>query len=437
MKIAIIGAGVSGLTAARLLDRRHEVVVYEADSRPGGHANTVDIQIDDERHAVDTGFMVFNDRTYPHFVALLNELRVPSLPTTMSFSVRCDRTGLEYNGSSLKGLFSQRRNLFRPSFWRMLRDILSFNREAPRGLSPGSSRDQDDDNVTVGEFLRRGRYSREFSEHYLLPMGSAIWSCPTGAFEKFPIRFVVEFYRNHGLLSLRDRPQWRVIDGGSRRYVEAIVRGLRGRLLLSARVESVRRLADGVEIVARGSVDRYDHVVFACHSDQALRMLADPSPVERELLSAFRYETSVALLHVGDGLLPKKLRARACWNYRLTGDPSAGASVTYSLNRLQHIRSRHEINVTLNGEHLVNADDVLARFDYAHPVFSAGRAAAQARHGELIDAQRTSYCGAYWRNGFHEDGVASALAVCQALDWSGRNADRPLSHAGAAWSIAS
>ncbi len=429
MKIAVIGAGVSGMTAAYRLGRQHEVVLFEANNYLGGHVNTVDVELDGEHHAIDTGFIVFNDRTYPHFVAMLDELGVRSRPTTMSFSLRCDRTGLTYNGSSLSGLFTQRRNLVRLRFWRMLRDIVRFNREAPArtALQAGAAE------MMVGEFLERGKYSREFGEHYLLPLGSAIWSCPMSSFDGFPVRFVVEFFRNHGLLAFRDRPTWRVIDGGARSYVEAMMRRFRGTVRAGTSIERVTRRADRVLVVPRGApAVSFDHVVFACHSDQALRILADRSQVENELLRAFPYRRSVALLHTETSMLPRDRRAWASWNYRLPRERSSHATVTYCMNILQNLRSRHVFNVTLNSPEPIDPGKVLGRFVYDHPVFTLGRSAAQARHREMINVNRTSFCGAYWRNGFHEDGLWSALAVCGVLEASKEETEgRAMAHAGA------
>ena len=412
MRIAIIGAGISGLTAAYRLSQHHEITLFEANDYLGGHTHSVDVEFGGERHVIDTGFIVFNDWTYPNFIALLDELRIASLPTSMSFSVRCDRTGLEYNGSSLNGLFAQRLNLFRPSFHRMIRDILRFNREGPELVLSRPA----DDAMTVGEFLREHRYSREFADQYLLPMGAAIWSCPTGTFAEFPIRFIVEFYRNHGLLSVRHRPTWRVIEGGSRTYVAAMVPRFRDRVRLNTPVESVRRTADGVDITARGrTAEHFDHVVFACHSDQALRMLVDPTIIERELLGAFPYERNSAVLHTDESILPRRRLAWASWNYQIPAEPTAHATVSYCMNILQHIRSKHTFCVTLNSDDRIDPARVLGRFEYHHPIFTTRRAIMQARHREVLNVNRTSFCGAYWGNGFHEDGVNSALAVCDAL----------------------
>ena len=412
MRIAIIGAGISGLTVAYRLCQQHEITLFEANDYLGGHTHSVEVDLGSERHVIDTGFIVFNDWTYPNFIALLDELQIASRPTSMSFSVRCDRTGLEYNGSSLNGLFAQRRNLFRPSFHRMLRDVLRFNREGPElVLSPPP-----DDAMTVGEFLSRHRYSREFADQYLLPMGAAIWSCPTGTFAEFPIRFIVEFYRNHGLLSVRHRPTWRVVEGGSRSYVAAMAARFQNRVRLNTPIESVRRQADSVEVAPRGqTAERFDHVVFACHSDQALRMLADPSLTEQELLGAFPYERNSAVLHTDESLLPRRRRAWASWNYQIPSEPAAHATVSYCMNILQHIRSPHTFSVTLNSDARIDPAKVLGRFEYHHPIFTTRRAIMQARHREVLNVNRTSFCGAYWGNGFHEDGVNSALAVCDAL----------------------
>lgn len=416
MKIAIIGAGISGLVAAYRLCSEHDITMFEANDYIGGHTNTVEVELDGERHAIDTGFIVFNDWTYPHFIGLLDELGVASRSTAMSFSVRDDQSGLEYNGHSLNTLFAQRRNLLRPRFYRMLADILRFNREARHLVTKGS------DEVTVGEFLLQHRFSEEFARYYLLPMGAAIWSCPIGTFAQFPIRFIVDFYHNHGLLNVFRRPTWRVVKGGSRAYVHAMTRSFHDRIRLRTPVQSVRRFPNRVGVQPRGGPsESFDHVIFACHSDQALRILGDAATTqEREILSAFPYERNVAVLHTDISLLPRTRRAWASWNYRLNGDDSCPASVTYNMNILQGIRSRHTFCVTLNDESRIAPEKVLGRFEYHHPVFTTRRRSAQARHAELLNANRTSFCGAYWRNGFHEDGVVSALAVVNALrsNWS-------------------
>lgn len=433
MKLAIIGSGIAGLTVAHQLHRSHEITLFEANDYPGGHTHTVDVEVDGVRHAIDTGFIVFNDRTYPQFIKLLAELGVATRPTEMSFSVTDERSGLEYNGGSLNGLFAQRRNLWRPGFYRLLADICRFNRQA-RSMT-GESMEE----ITVGEFLERFGYSRQFARQYLLPMGAAIWSCPLGTFAGFPLRFVAEFCRNHGLLDLWNRPTWQVISGGSRTYVERMLAGFRHRLRLNTPIVSVRRFQDRVEVQPRdGSEQVFDHVVFACHSDQALRILrADATPTERTVLSAFPYERNVAVLHTDTAVLPSRRRAWASWNYRIQRDDSdeSPVDVTYNMNILQGIASRHTFCVTLNPRGNIDTRRVFGEYVYHHPVFTRERAEAQRRHPELCCANRTSYCGAYWRNGFHEDGVVSALAVVEAIQHTARS-DRNLVFANARPAVA-
>lgn len=415
VRIAIIGAGIAGLSAAYDLSPQHEVTILEAGDYIGGHTHTVDVTWEGERHAIDTGFIVFNDRTYPHFVELLGELDVESQPTSMSFSVRSPSEGWEYSGSSLNGLFAQRRNLLRPGFYRMLFDIFRFNRSARSELALDV--DRPTCTTTVGEFLDRGGYSPEFVDNYLLPMGSAIWSCPRGTFRDFPIQFIVEFFDNHGLLSLYDRPTWHVVSGGSRTYVQALLNRLRATVHRSTRVERVRRFADRVEISAANiGTQEFDHVILACHANQALALLDDKTTAEREILTAFPYERSVATLHTDTSLLPRSRRAWASWNYHLSDDSNSGATLTYCMNILQNLQSQHTFCVSLNSERRIAPQKVIAQLVYEHPIFTTQRTVAQARHSELCNANRTSYCGAYWGNGFHEDGVVSAKAVCKAIN---------------------
>jgi len=411
MKIAIIGGGISGLTAAYCLQGRHDITLFEANDYVGGHTNTIDVELDGERHAVDTGFIVFNYQTYPNFTRILSQLGVASQPTAMSFSMKCERTGLEYRGADLNGFFAQRRNLISLRFYRLLKEILRFNRQSLELLQ------SHDEEQTVGEYLARERFSQEFIEQYFLPMGSAIWSCPLGTFEQFPIRFIVEFYLNHGILAIRDRPQWRVICGGSNTYVKALTARFADSICLNTPIASVVRKDAYVEVCTRGGLPEcFDHVIFACHSDQALCLLGDDAnSVERDLLSAFPYESNVAQLHTDASVLPRSRRAWACWNYFAPRDSNEKATVTYNMNLLQSLRSKNTFCVTLNSEDRVNPKKVIRSINYHHPIFTADRAKAQRRHPEVINAQRTSFCGAYWGNGFHEDGVNSALAVCQAL----------------------
>lgn len=410
MRIAVVGSGISGLVSAYLLSTEHDVTVFEANDYIGGHTHTVDVTWQGERHAIDTGFIVCNDRTYPNFLKLLDHLGVARKPTAMSFSVRCDRTNLEYNGTSLNTLFAQRRNLFRPRFYRMLKDIMRFNREALELLKDPNEA------ITVGEYLQRHKYSQEFIGQYLVPMGAAIWSCPPGTFELFPMRFIVEFYHNHGLLSLKNRPQWYVIEGGSWRYVEKLTETFREKIRLCCPVSSVQRYPEHVELVTgNGARGEFDLVIFACHSDQALSLLKDPSRIERELLSEFPYQENTAVLHTDPSVLPKSKKAWASWNYHLSKDVAKAATVTYNMNILQSLRSKHVFNVTLNETDRIDPARIIQTMTYHHPIYTVNRANAQARHKELIQHNRTSFCGAYWGNGFHEDGVNSALAVCQAF----------------------
>lgn len=411
MRIAVIGSGVSGLTAARGLHRRHDVTVFEAAPYAGGHVNTIDVDLGGERHAIDTGFIVFNETNYPSFTQLLKELDVPSKPTSMSFSVRCDLTGLEYNGTSINRLFAQRANFLRPRFYKMVSDILRFNREACELLT-GSG-----DDISVADYLATNNYSDAFADKYLVPLGSSLWSCPPGTFRNFPIRFVVEFLSNHAMMQVDGRPTWRVVEGGSQRYVEKLIAPFEDRIRLNTPVKAVQRHAGRVRIVdAYGSAGDFDHVVFACHSDQALRLLQAPTSKEIELLAAFPYQRNEAVLHMDSSVLPKRKLAWAAWNYHIRRDSGEQAAVTYNMNILQGIRSRRVFNVTLNDADGIDPDLVIRRIVYEHPVFTDQRSLAQQRHGELIGPNRTSYCGAYWGYGFHEDGVRSGLAVCNALD---------------------
>ena len=415
MRIAVVGSGIAGLTAAHRLMRRHEVVLFEADSRPGGHAHTVDVELPEGRFAVDTGFLVLNPESYFGFTALLDELGVETKPSDMSFSVSCERTGLEYNGTSLNGLFAQRRNLFRPAFHRMVRDILRFFRQAPEllaGEGPGPS---------LGEWLDEHGYSREFVDWHAVPMGAAIWSARPEALRRMPARFFVRFFERQGFLQANGRPVWRTVEGGSRRYVEAITKPLGRRVRLSTPVAGVRRLDEGVEILtAAHAPERFDHVVLACHSDQALRMLQDPSEDERRLLSCFPYQENDTVLHHDESLLPRTRRAWAAWNYHLSGAPEQEqrVAVSYWLNALQGVPCEDQLLVTLNRTEAIDPAKVLRRFTYHHPVYTAEGVKAQAEHGLISGVRRTHYCGAYWGYGFHEDGLQSAVRALALLDRS-------------------
>ncbi|MEQ1904685.1 MAG: FAD-dependent oxidoreductase [Pirellulaceae bacterium] len=414
MKIAVVGSGISGMTAAYYLSKQHEVTVFEANGYIGGHTNTIDVEHRGQKYAVDTGFIVFNDRTYPNFIRLLGEIGVESQPTAMTFSVQCETTGLEYRGADLSGLFAQMRNYLRPSFYYLLAEMLRFNRQVERLLETL------DPDISVADFFAKHRFGEGFRKQFFLPMASAIWSCPNSTVEQFPLRFIVDFYRHHGLLSVNDRPQWRVIRGGSQQYMKALVRQTNAKILVNSPIASVFRTADSVRLTPQaGESQEFDHVVFACHSDQALRILgSEATKTEQEVLIAFPYERNVAILHTDRRLLPRSRRAWACWNYHLPQIESSKATVTYNMNLLQGIDCPDTFCVSLNCEDRVDPALIVRSIEYHHPVFTTARRTMQERHHELIDVRRTSFAGAYWGNGFHEDGVVSALAVCQKLDQS-------------------
>ena len=416
MKIGIIGSGISGLTAAYYLCREHQIEVFEANGYIGGHTNTIDVERNGTRYAVDTGFIVFNDRTYPGFCQLMDEIGVPSRPTGMTFSVRNDQTGLEYRGADLNGLFAQRRNLFRPHHYALLKEMLRFNRSSESLLA------NQPDSLTVNAFFERHPFSQNFLTNFFFPMASAIWSCPPETIGSFPIQFIVEFYRHHGLLSVTNRPQWRTIVGGSKQYIAPLTKRFFDNIHLNRPIHSVVR-SDRVLHVSEmgGQVHDFDHLIFACHSDQALKILGtSATATEREILSKFPYEKNHACLHTDVSLLPRSRRAWAAWNYHLASPKhqnpgSAKATVTYNMNILQGIESETTFCVSLNSQHLINPHHIIREIEYDHPVFTADRRRYQQRHSELIDHQSVSYCGAYWGNGFHEDGVQSAIRVCQQL----------------------
>jgi uncharacterized protein len=411
MRIAVVGSGVSGLAAAYLLARRHRVTLFEAGSYLGGHTNTIEVESGGEHHALDTGFVVYNERTYPNFSRLLLQLGVATQASDMSFSVRSDRTGWEYCGSSLSGLFAQRRNLARPAFYRMLADILRFNRRAPELLRAGG------DSLTLAEYAAFERFSRPFWENYLLPMGAAIWSAPPSRMLEFPARYFVQFCANHGLLSLTNRPQWRTVSGGAARYIEAMRRSRSFEVRLRSPVRRLYRRRNEVALVSAGAApEQFDHVVVATHANQALAMLADPSRAETEILGSFGYQRNDAVLHTDSSLMPRRPRAWASWNYHVPSAPRAAVTVTYWLNRLQRIDAPTQFYLTLNDDGVINPARILRRITYHHPLFTSRAVAAQRRRAAISGQRRTHYCGAYWGYGFHEDGVNSALAVAEYFD---------------------
>jgi len=404
MKIGIIGTGIAGNVAAYKLSKDHEVTVYEANDYIGGHTNTHDIVLQDRHYAIDTGFIVYNYRTYPEFTRLLDEMNVDVQATNMSFSVKHEITGLEYNGNTINSMFAQRRNLFRPSFLRMVKDILRFNRDAVKSL------EHEDAELPLCEYLAKHQYGEEFKNHYIIPMGAAIWSTDANLMQTFPARFFIRFFHNHGLLSVNDRPTWHVIKGGSRNYLDPLISSFKENIRLNTPVRTIRRFPGHVEIeTARHGIENYDAVFIAAHTNEALHMLDDATVAETEVLRAIPYQQNEAVLHTDQTLLPRRRLAWAAWNYHILKEQRDKVALTYNMNILQGIDAPVTLNVTLNNTDAIAADKILKRVEYEHPMFTPESVAAQARHAEINGACRTWYCGAYWRNGFHEDGVVSAL----------------------------
>ncbi len=413
-RIAVVGAGIAGLATAWLLSRRYGVTVFEGDNRLGGHSHTVTVPTGDGGEVpVDTGFMVYNERTYPLLTQLFAHLGVPTTETNMSFSASIADGSLEYGGGSLKALLAQRTNLLRPAFVRMLLDIVRFNRTGLRYLQEPEGED-----LSLGDFLTRHGFGRSLGEWYLLPMAAAIWSAPVARMLDYPARSFLSFFANHGLLSIHGHHQWRTVAGGSREYVRRMLTELGPRVRVATPVRSVRRCLGGVELTeSSGATSRFDHVVLACHADQSLRLLADPTPRERALLSCFPYQRNRALLHGDAALMPRRRAVWSSWNY-LAQRPSvqsAGVSVTYWMNSLQNLTCRDQVFVSLNPLREPDPRLVHAEIDYAHPVFDRAAVAAQARFGEIQGAGGVFYAGAWLGHGFHEDGLRSAVAVARAL----------------------
>jgi predicted NAD/FAD-binding protein len=418
MKIAVIGSGIAGMAAAHYLSEKHEIHLYESSLRLGGHTATLDVQdTDGTPLAIDTGFIVFNDRTYPLFIALLDKLGVASRPTRMSFSVSDAVTGIEYAGSSLDTLFAQRRNIVSPRFLCLVRDILRFNRNVERDIA----REPPLASGTLGAYLRTYGYSREFSDLYLVPMGAAIWSSNHEVIENFQLGFFARFFRNHGLLQIKDRPQWRTIAGGSRSYIEPLTAPYRDNIRLGTPVRQVRRHVwhegrQQVCLATKHHHEYYDQVVFACHSDQALLLLADPTPAEEAVLRAIPYTHNEVALHTDTNLLPRNRRTWSSWNVSLGRTPAHRPSLTYNMNILQGLRSQQTWCVTLNQTAAIRDEHIRAVCHYDHPLFTLDGIAAQQRWDDINGVVDTWYCGAWWRNGFHEDGVWSAHRVATAIE---------------------
>jgi len=413
MRIAIVGSGVSGLVCAHLLSKHHDVTLYEVDGRPGGHAHTVPIEIEGRQLNVDTGFLVYNERTYPGLVRLFATLGIATQPSDMSFSVVDERTGLEYGGPALRAVLAQWRNLLRPAFLRMLLDVARFHRAGQALLAAPP-----EPSYTLEDLLADGRWSRSFIEWYLLPLGSSIWSADPGAFTRMSAAMVLRFFDRHGMLSFGGKPAWRTVSGGSSSYVDAIVAPLEaeGRVRMSSPVEHVLRGEDGVTLRTKaGTVEVFEHVVLATHSDQALAMMADATKAEKETLGAFGYQPNSVILHTDERLMPSTRQAWAAWNYHRPSSGSDRVTMTYLLNRLQGFNDLAPVMITLNRDEEIDARKVLRTFEYAHPVLDAAAVRAQGRHAEISGSGMLSFCGAYWGSGFHEDGLQSALAVCRGL----------------------
>jgi len=408
MKIAVVGTGIAGNVAAYHLNKSHNITVFESSDYVGGHTHTHKIDLGGESHQIDSGFIVFNHKTYPNFIKLLGELGVAYQPSDMSFSVQNERTGLEYNGSTLNQLFAQRRNLFRPKFYRMISQILRFNKECLTLL------EDETHSISLGDYLANNGYNNEFIHDYIIPMGAAIWSTDHESMFAFPARFFVQFFHNHGMLSVDERPQWYVIKNGSSQYVEPLIAGHKHKIRLSSPVEEITRTENQVYIKANGQPpEAFDYVFIASHSDQALAMLAEPTRLESEVLGAIPYTDNEAVLHYDESLMPKRKLAWAAWNYHLLKEQSERVALTYNMNILQSLKSQYNFNVTLNNTDAIDPDKIIKKMNYTHPFFSLKGVKAQQKHSALNGQNRTYYCGAYWRYGFHEDGVASSLRALE------------------------
>jgi predicted NAD/FAD-binding protein len=408
MRIAIIGSGISGMTSAYLLSEDHEVIVFEANNYIGGHTNTVDVSLNGQQYAVATGFIVFNEKTYPNFVKLMRRLGVGWQNSVMSFSVQCEKTGLEFSPSNLNSLFIQRRNLLRPSFYRMLFDAMRFKRDSETLLGSNDYR------LTLAEFLSGKGYSQAFVEHFIIPMGEAIWSADPVKFNEFPARYFAQFFKNHGFLNVKDQPQWLTVKGRSRQYIKPITQPYADQIRLKCPVASVRRFADHVEIQPQNEVaEKFDQVVISTHSDQALALLDDPTDAEKNILGVIPYQENQAVLHCDESLLPSKKAAWASWNYHIPREDLGRVALTYDMNILQRIGAPRELCVSLNLAKAIDPTKIYREIIYHHPVYNPESLEARHSHREISGVNRTHYAGAYWGYGFHEDGVVSALEVCR------------------------
>ena len=408
MKIAIIGSGISGLTASYLLNKQHEITLFEKNDYIGGHTHTHDISIGEQTFSVDSGFIVYNEKTYPNFIKLLDILNVERQKTTMGFSVKSEVKNLEYAGNSLKSVFAQKRNYFRPSFLRMLADIIRFNKKAKADLSMSPQ-------VTLGQYLDQNAYSQSFINHYIIPMGAAIWSTTAKLMMDMPALFFIKFFNNHGLLQIKDRSGWWVIKDGSKEYVKKIIKPFQERIRMKSEIKTIKRSAGKIIIthITKHEEEIFDAVVIGTHSNQALKLLADPTDKEHEVLGAIPYQTNSALLHTDTSILPKRKLAWASWNYYLDQDENKPVMLTYNMNILQRLDCYETFCVTLNSNDSIDQNKIIKELNYEHPLFTHESIKAQGRKNEISGVNNTYYCGAYWRNGFHEDGVVSALDVCK------------------------
>jgi predicted NAD/FAD-binding protein len=414
VKIAVIGSGISGLVAAHVLARKHDVHLYESEDRLGGHTHTHAIEVASGTYQVDTGFIVHNDRNYPNFVKLMGQLGVETQDSFMSFSVKVEENGLEYNGTNIDSLFCQRKNFFNPKFLRMIKDILRFNKKATQYFI--DHQDVAPDKMTLEDYLLKNKYSKEFMEYYIMPMGAAIWSASREEMRQFPLHFFVRFFHHHGMLTVDERPQWRVLKGGSKTYISKMIENFRHNIHLSTPVQSVSR--QGKDVIINDQ-HIFDHVVFACHANQALKILKDPSEQELKVMQGFSYRPNDILLHTDINVLPKSPKGHASWNYYLPKVQQDRVAVTYHMNILQGIKAPETFLVSLNMDHLIDPKKIIKKIKYSHPVYNQSAVESQKQWSTIshLDS-KTHFCGAYWGNGFHEDGVKSALKVAETFGLS-------------------
>ena len=411
MKIAIIGAGISGLTAAYILSKKHSITLYEKNNYLGGHANTFQVAEKNKILAIDTGFIVFNHVNYPNLSKIFSDLNVEIEDSDMSFSVHNEKTNLEYNGTSISKIFAQRKNIFNINFLLMLNDILKFNKNSSAILNSPYS-----DKITVNEFIKSNNYKKDFVENYLIPLGSSLWSCPKEKFMNFSILFVIEFLHNHCMLTVNDRPIWKTVKGGSKEYIKKMLLDSKNLEIIKNSVKKVVRDTKEVSIFTEDNRSYYDEVIIACHPDQALNLVDNLEVSEKAILEPFKYEINSTLLHTDTTVLPSNKSIWASWNYRIPINSQEKVMVTYNMNKLQNIDSKNTYCVSLNLGSKIDQEKIIKEFKYEHPIFFPGIAEYQAQHASLIRNKRISYCGAYWGYGFHEDGVNSALKVCEKYD---------------------